>query len=94
MLSKLGYESMDEFIGATVPPKIRVSTETVNNASIPVLSESQLLARAKALGSENKPFKSYIGMGYHSAVVPPVILRNVGSRYSRFSACSHTLVGH
>lgn len=95
MLSKLGFESMDAFIGATVPPKIRVSTETVNNASIPALSESELSARVKALGGENKPFKSYIGMGYHSAVVPPVILRNVGSTSSPcLSSCSYALVGH
>ncbi|KAI0308152.1 pyridoxal phosphate-dependent transferase [Multifurca ochricompacta] len=38
---------------------------------------AELLRRAKLLGAENKPFKSYIGMGYHNAVVPPVILRNV-----------------
>ncbi|KAF8899007.1 glycine cleavage system P-protein-domain-containing protein [Infundibulicybe gibba] len=77
MLTKLGYDSMDAFVGETVPTKIRVSTSSVNNASIPVLSESQLRARAKALGGQNKPYKSYIGMGYHCAVVPPVILRNV-----------------
>ncbi|KAG5647779.1 hypothetical protein DXG03_008502 [Asterophora parasitica] len=77
MLSKLGYESMDAFIEATVPPKIRIAANSVDNASIPALSESELHARAKELGGQNKPFKSYIGMGYHQAVVPPVILRNI-----------------
>jgi glycine dehydrogenase len=77
MLSKIGYSSMDAFIEDTVPHKIRISTTSVNNTSIPALSESQLHARAKALGGQNKVFKSYIGMGYHAAVVPPVILRNV-----------------
>lgn len=77
MLSKLGYSSMDAFIEDTVPPKIRISTTSVDNTSIPALSESELHTRAKVLGGQNKPFKSYIGMGYHSAVVPPVILRNV-----------------
>ncbi|KAF8078887.1 glycine cleavage system P-protein-domain-containing protein [Lyophyllum atratum] len=77
MLSKLGYNSMDAFIEDTVPPKIRVAANSVDNSSIPVLSESELHARAKELGGQNKPFKSYIGMGYHTAVVPPVILRNV-----------------
>jgi len=79
MLSKLGYDSMDAFIGEAVPHKIRVSTTSVDNKSIPVLSESQLHARAKVLGGQNISFKSYIGMGYHCAVVPSVILRNVGS---------------
>lgn len=77
MLSQLGYKSMDAFIGDTVPRKIRISSEVINNETIPALSESQLLARAKDLGALNKPYKSYIGMGYHCAVVPPVILRNV-----------------
>lgn len=79
MLNQLGYESMDAFVAETVPPKIRVSVQSVDNTSIPVYSESQLHARAKQLAGQNKPFKSYIGMGYHCAVVPPVILRNVGS---------------
>ncbi|KAF8216038.1 glycine dehydrogenase-like protein [Mycena galopus ATCC 62051] len=75
MLAKLGFDSMDRFIGEAVPPKIRVSTASVD--SIPAMSESELHARAKELAGQNKPFKSYIGMGYHCAVVPPVILRNV-----------------
>ncbi|KAF4623525.1 hypothetical protein D9613_002228 [Agrocybe pediades] len=77
MLSQLGYESMDAFVADTVPSKIRLSTNVVDNSSIPAYSESQLYDRAKELGGQNKSFKSYIGMGYHNAVVPPVILRNV-----------------
>ncbi|KAF8807832.1 glycine dehydrogenase [Phlegmacium glaucopus] len=77
MLSRLGYDSMHAFIADTVPPKIRVSTTLIDNTSIPSFSESQLHDRAKQLAGENKPFKSYIGMGYHCAVVPSVILRNV-----------------
>nr|BDS00030.1 glycine cleavage system P protein [Mycoleptodonoides aitchisonii] len=77
MLSKLGYESMEAFVSDTVPSKIRVSLALVSNESIPALSESELYVRARQLGKANKPFKSYIGMGYHNAVVPPVILRNV-----------------
>ena len=87
MLNKLGYSSMDAFIAATVPPKIRMAESTVSNDSIPVLSESELLANAKALGAQNHTFKSYIGMGYHTAVVPPVILRNVRSPHSCSPAC-------
>lgn len=77
MLKQLGYDSIDAFVDATVPPKIRVASTSVNNDSIPALSESQLWRRAKELAGANKPFKSFIGMGYHNAVVPPVILRNV-----------------
>nr|AAS46734.1 glycine dehydrogenase-like protein [Pleurotus djamor] len=76
MLSKLNYNSFDAFIADTVPDQIRVS-DTVNNSTIPPLSESELHRRAQALGAKNEKFKSYIGMGYHNAVVPPVVLRNV-----------------
>ena len=77
MLSKLGYSSMEAFVDDTVPPKIRIPADAISDKAIGALSEAELLSRAKRLGAENKPFKSYIGMGYHNAVVPPVILRNV-----------------
>ena len=77
MLSKLGYSSMDAFVNETVPSKIRIPEDAVSDRAIGPLSEAELLRRAKLLGAENKPVKSYIGMGYHNAVVPPVILRNV-----------------
>jgi glycine dehydrogenase len=77
MLQQLGYASMDDFVAATVPSKIRLSAGAMTNQSIPALSEAELYTRTKFLGSHNKIYKSYIGMGYHNAVVPPVILRNV-----------------
>jgi glycine dehydrogenase len=77
MLSKLGYSSMDAFVNEAVPPKIRIPADTISDKAIGSLSEAEFLRHAKLLGAENKPFKSYIGMGYHNAVVPPVILRNV-----------------
>ena len=41
------------------------------------LSERELLNKAQALAEQNQVFRSYIGMGYHGTVTPPVILRNV-----------------
>lgn len=79
MLTQLGYDSMEAFVADTVPPKIRVSASSVSNESIPSLTEGELFRRARELAKENQPLKSYIGMGYHNAVVPPVILRNVCS---------------
>ena len=83
MLSALGYASMTEFENAVVPAHLRVASDSVSDWSIPSLSESELLRRAGELAAKNEIFKSYIGMGYHTAVVPPVILRNV--RAGRFS---------
>ncbi|KAL0951541.1 hypothetical protein HGRIS_008225 [Hohenbuehelia grisea] len=77
MLKTLGYENAQDFLADTVPSKIRVDASSMTNKTIKPLSESELFARAKSLGTENEPSKSYIGMGYHNAVVPPVILRNV-----------------
>lgn len=77
MLKQLGYDSMEAFVTDAVPPKIRVSSASVSNETIPALTESELHNRARELARKNKPIKSFIGMGYHNAVVPPVILRNV-----------------
>lgn len=94
MLSTLGYDNMDAFVDAAVPSKVRVSNTAVTDATIPSFSESELYYRAKELGGLNKPFKSYIGLGYHNAVVPPVILRNVSfARFLLISAHCHR-IGH
>ena len=87
MLNAVGYETMDAFVAATVPPTIRVPENTLEDGSIPMLSESELLTRAKELANTNKQYKSYIGLGYHNAVVPPVILRNVSWRCSFSCYC-------
>ena len=90
MLSKLGYSSMEAFVDDAVPRKIRIPADAISDRAIGALSEAELLRRAKRLGAENKPFKSYIGMGYHNAIVPPVILRNVSFSWGE-SQGEHTV---
>ena len=76
MLSTLGYESIGAFTDDVVPASIRISPETVSDdAGMNPLSESEMMRRATELSEDNEVFRSFIGMGYHSAVVPPVILR-------------------
>lgn len=77
MLSSLGYKSLEEFTADAVPASIRIDKSVLSDESLPPLSESELGARVKALAKENKIFRSFIGQGYHTAVVPPVILRNM-----------------
>ncbi|KAG1722090.1 glycine cleavage system P-protein-domain-containing protein [Suillus occidentalis] len=72
----LGFDSMESFLAATVPHNIRIAGSTRQHTSIPVLSETELHASAKRLGRKNEQFKGFIDMGYHNAVVPPVILWN------------------
>ncbi|MCL2778069.1 MAG: aminomethyl-transferring glycine dehydrogenase [Polyangiaceae bacterium] len=74
MLEALGYSTLQELIAAAVPATIRM-TRALDLP--PAISEADLLVRAKALGQKNKSFRSYIGMGYASAITPPVILRNI-----------------
>ncbi|MDJ0550383.1 MAG: glycine dehydrogenase (aminomethyl-transferring), partial [Microcystis sp. M49637_WE12] len=39
--------------------------------------EYAALAQLKAIASKNQVFRSFIGMGYHDCITPPVILRNI-----------------
>lgn len=77
MLKKLGYSSMDEFVQAAVPQHIRISPSSLSDDVIPPLGETEMIKRARQLANMNKLHRSYIGMGYHNAVVPKVIQRNV-----------------
>ncbi|KAG9007298.1 glycine decarboxylase subunit P [Tulasnella sp. JGI-2019a] len=77
MLQRLGYKSMDDFVAASVPQHIRVAASSVSNEVIRPLTETEMLKRAGQLAGMNKVHRSYIGMGYHNAVVPKVIQRNV-----------------
>ncbi len=74
MLDALGYGSLDEFIDAVVPETIRFR-DTL--AIEPPRAEEQVLADLKTMAARNDVWRSYLGMGYHDCVTPPVILRNV-----------------
>ena len=41
------------------------------------LNELEYLQLIKEIGSQNKIFKTYIGMGYYNTITPGVILRNI-----------------
>ena len=74
MLSYLGFNSLDEFIKKIVPEKI------IENKSLDIdepVSEHEALNQLKQIASQNKIFKSFIGMGYYGTYTPNVILRNV-----------------
>jgi glycine dehydrogenase len=74
MLSAIGAASIEELIDSTIPKGIRMSGEL---KLAPALTEAEALAKLKAIASENRVFRSYIGMGYVDTIVPTVILRNV-----------------
>ena len=74
MLEVLGADSLEGFIDSVVPAAIR-STRPLDLP--PALSEHEALAALKRIISANKPFRSYLGMGFHNCLVPPAIQRNL-----------------
>lgn len=74
MLEFLGLRNLEELIDATVPEKIRCK----GSLNIPQpMDESGALSSLRELANRNRVFRSYIGMGYHDCVTPPVIQRNI-----------------
>lgn len=74
MIAILGYANTEQLISQTIPDEIRLTKEL--NLSDAV-TEVELLARLKEIGSKNILAKSYIGMGYYGTHTPQVILRNI-----------------
>ncbi|HKI85570.1 MAG TPA: aminomethyl-transferring glycine dehydrogenase [Thermoanaerobaculia bacterium] len=78
MLEVLGVESIDQLIAETVPSAIR-SARGLDLAPLPAtgLSEPETIAELNRLAGKNELYRSYLGMGYSSTVVPAVIQRNI-----------------
>lgn len=74
MLKTIGVESIDRLIYETLPDDIRLKAPL--NLE-PAMTEYEYLNHIQKLGNKNKVFKSYIGLGYHPAIVPAVIQRNI-----------------
>ena len=74
MFKTIGVDSMDQLIYETVPDNIRLKKDLDLDAP---MTEYEYLSHIKELGKKNKIFKSYIGLGYHPAIVPAVIQRNI-----------------
>jgi len=74
MLQTIGVDSMEQLIYETVPDDIILKKEM----NLPrALSEQEYLAHIGDLANKNKVFKTYIGLGYHNTILPPVIQRNI-----------------
>ena len=74
MLETVGVDSLDQLIYETIPDDIRLK----ESLDLPeALSEYEYLNHINELGAKNKVFKSYIGLGYHEAILPSVIQRNI-----------------
>lgn len=74
MLKTIGVESIDQLIYETLPDPIRLKAPL--NLE-PALTEYEYANHIQQLGNKNKIYKSYIGLGYHPAIVPAPIQRNI-----------------
>ncbi|MGB8376458.1 MAG: aminomethyl-transferring glycine dehydrogenase [Salegentibacter sp.] len=74
MLSTIGVDSMEQLIYETIPDDIRLKSPLNLPAA---LSENQYAEHIRKLAFKNKIFKTYIGLGYHQAILPAVIQRNI-----------------
>ena len=74
MLDVVGVESIGELIRKTVPEDI---LDEQNLKLTAPMSEIELARRVNNLGSKNKIYRNYIGMGYYDSKVPPPIVRNI-----------------
>lgn len=74
MLETVGVSSIDQLIYETVPDDILLKKALDLDTA---MSEQEFLEHVSELASKNKVFKTYIGLGYHQAITPPVIQRNI-----------------
>ena len=74
MLEKIGVSSLEQLLQETIPESIRLKKPLDLPKGI---SEYAFSKHIHALGKENRIFKTYIGLGYHQAVTPAVIQRNI-----------------
>ncbi|HEY9479472.1 MAG TPA: glycine dehydrogenase (aminomethyl-transferring), partial [Gemmatimonadaceae bacterium] len=74
MLSTLGFDTLDDLVAATIPSGIRMRKTLAIGEG---LTEAEALRDFRAIASRNEVFRSFIGMGYHGCIVPPVIQRNI-----------------
>lgn len=74
MLQVIGVGSLDELMDQTIPRSIRLK-------DMPDLpegqSEDEYLDEIREIGSKNKIYNSFIGMGYYNTITPSVIHRNI-----------------
>jgi glycine dehydrogenase len=74
MLKAMNLESLEDLIQKAVPASIRIQQPL--KIGVPH-SEYATLKEIRKIASENEVFRSFIGMGYHDCITPPVIQRNV-----------------
>ncbi|MEK9787236.1 MAG: aminomethyl-transferring glycine dehydrogenase [Flavobacteriaceae bacterium] len=74
MLGHIEAQTIEELLAQTLPEAIRLK-QPLNLAE--GISEYAFSKHIQALGKKNKSFSNFIGLGYHPAITPAVIQRNI-----------------
>ena len=74
MFSTIGTSTISELISQTIPEEIINERELDIDSA---LNEAECLELLRSFANKNEVWKTYIGLGYHPTLVPPVIQRNV-----------------
>ena len=74
MVKTIGVKDVAQLIDETIPSDIRLKEALALPEGI---SEHAFQKKIEQLAQKNKLFANYIGMGYHPAIVPAVIQRNI-----------------
>jgi glycine dehydrogenase len=74
MLRQVGCASLDELSTAVIPEGIGLR-EPLSLGGL--RGEREVVEELRRIASRNQLHRSFIGMGYHDCVTPPVILRNI-----------------
>ncbi len=74
MLAALGFDSLDALTKRAVPDVIQTERPLTLG---PARGEHELLEELAQVAAKNKVLRSFIGMGYHGTITPPIIQRNI-----------------
>ncbi len=76
MLKHVGFKNREEFISSVIPSEIFDSQD--QDLEIPDgCNQNEALKKINVISKKNVLYRSLIGLGYHSTVIPPVVQRNV-----------------
>lgn len=73
MLRDIGLSQLADIEKVAIPDEIKTAHEFPHVGH--GMSEQEMLLRLKKIMSKNRVLRSFIGMGYHNTVTPPVIQR-------------------
>ena len=74
MLKFVGAKNLDDLIAQTIPGSIRQKS-ALN--FVQAHSETEAIAKMRAIAAKNQVFTSLIGQGYSGTILPAVIQRNI-----------------